>query len=443
VIVFRLAMIGRGLRRGGGFTAVMIAALALGIAAWYVEHQVYNFIGATPLAERGELLDVALQRPTPAARGVGDFLRELPAVLLATADARALLATGIPRRATATFGARALVQLGDRPAEQVRARYASRDLFAMFEIPIAQGEPWPAGDDAGSLAAGRPLAHVVIDAALAGRLFGATPAVGRRVRVEGFDVVVTGVVDERYQDELRLYDLFGAAEAPPAIYLPLASAGFTQAQPDFVRLSGRSADTFDDLRAGDHGWLQLWVELPGAAQRGAFLLHARQHLASAQDRGEAPQDVTLRSALAWRREIMVSALMVHSEAINLWPLLAGLALSASVVNLVRMFMARFGGRSQDLGVLRAFGARRRELAGQLLLEAAVIGLVAGVVGLVLGVAMMPIASAVVIRFEPFVALSLRDGALTIAVSTLAAVVAALYPAWRLGRGTPAEQLRRR
>jgi putative ABC transport system permease protein len=108
---------------------------------------------------------------------------------------------------------------------------------------------------------------------------------------------------------------------------------------------------------------------------------------------------------------------------------------------VRLLMAKLADRSHELGVLRAFGAERRSLVFQLLLEAGLLGLLAGVLGVLLGLAMMPVAMGAVSLPEPIPVLRAIDALRAIGLSTAGALLAAVYPALRLCRGTPSMQLR--
>ena len=376
-----MKLLWRGLARTPAVTAVMILALSLGIGTWYAQHQVFAYL--------------ATKEPT-AARGVYHVARAgnnvegrpqlvipiLGSLLLAPGDAARVLAAA-PARKTATFGAPGL--LGDTV---VRVRYATPDLFAMFEIPLVAGAPFASGHEA------------VVDEALG-------IAVGETIRVDGIAVRVAGVVARHYRDRYHLYERF--VPTLDAVYLPLAMAVETHAQPDFEhRVAGRES-----------GYLSTWVE--GRTTPPGFFLRDADEM---------------------------RAMFAPGGTINLWPLLAAMCLVTCVVNLVRMLMVKFGGRSHDLGLQRAFGAKRRRVMGQLLAEATAIGVIAGMCGVLVGAALMPLASATLeataadaTTGSPTV-LDLTSALFTITASTAAALLAALYPAWTLSRGTPAAQLGR-
>ena len=93
-------------------------------------------------------------------------------------------------------------------------------------------------------------------------------------------------------------------------------------------------------------------------------------------------------------------------------------------------------RRKELGVLRALGMTRGQVAGAVLLESALVGLLGGALGLIVGSGLTPVlVSALRVLSDlplpmrgagPFLALSLL-GALALAI------VAGLYPIWRMNR----------
>ncbi len=433
-MTFYLRMAWRSLRRTPGVTVVMVLALSLGIGTWYAQHQVFAYLATKTPTARSDVYHLALERgetSPPAGTRPSIVTPWLGSLLLTPRDAQGVLAGASSLRRTLTFGAPALLEPADQPAETVRVRYATRDLFEMFEIPLAAGQPWSAVADAGLLA-GTPGDEAVIGERLAQRLFGsAKAAVGNRVRVDGADVRVVGVVAMAHRERYHLYERM--VPATVSVYLPLAHATAAHAEPDFQYV----------VAGGETGSIGVWVELPTAAARALALTHIDAHLARerATGRTATPRAATLRSVGD------MQAMFKPGGTINLWPLLTTMCLLTCVVNLVRMLMVKFGGRRHDLGLLRAFGARRRGVMGQLLLEAAGIGLIAGVCGLALGVAMMPLAISTIegtpagITGSPTV-FSLGAAVTTVGASIASALLAALYPAWRLSRGTPAMQLGR-
>jgi putative ABC transport system permease protein len=101
-------------------------------------------------------------------------------------------------------------------------------------------------------------------------------------------------------------------------------------------------------------------------------------------------------------------------------------------------------RAQELGVLRALGASGRQIAGSVLLEGAVVGLLGGGLGALLGQSLVPVA---VRSLEVLSGLQLAvpapDRAIPAAlVGALGlALLAGLYPIWRMVRTDPVRAVR--
>ena len=93
-------------------------------------------------------------------------------------------------------------------------------------------------------------------------------------------------------------------------------------------------------------------------------------------------------------------------------------------------------RAKELGVLKALGTDRRQVAGIVLLEALVVGLLGGVLGTALGAALTPLIVRVIDALSGL-AMPLRTaGPWLVAVpvgAVLLAVLSGLYPIWRMNR----------
>jgi len=101
-------------------------------------------------------------------------------------------------------------------------------------------------------------------------------------------------------------------------------------------------------------------------------------------------------------------------------------------------------RSKELGVLKALGADRRQVAGAVLLESAVVGVLGGVLGTGLGAALTPLIVRVIDALSGL-AMPLRSAGpwlLWVPVGALLLTLAAgLYPIWRMNRLDPVAAVR--
>jgi putative ABC transport system permease protein len=379
--------------------------------------------GKVPVIREG-LYHVGLDRDVPSA-ATRDVMEQLPSLLLTPRDASHVAELAEPARSTITFGASGLVEADGASAVTVRVRFASRDAFSMFHIPLIAGAPWSSAGDANRFA-GTPTDEVVIHELLARRVFGTSDVVGRELRIDGVRMRVVGIVAASYPGRYVLYERF--IEAQASVYLPLAHAALSRAVADFQH----------PVANGESGTVQLWIEMSEPAAVNALAVRVSAYLASERARGRsaAPLRMRLRSSQEW------SQMYQPGGTVGLWPLLAGMCIVTCVINLMRMLSAKFADRRHDLGLLRAFGARRRVVLAHLLIEAAIVGFLGGLFGLVFGVGLMPLSIATLnetLGDPEIISVDAVVGIFTLSIG--AALVAALLPAWMLSRGTPAVQLR--
>ncbi|MGH9071289.1 MAG: ABC transporter permease [Acidimicrobiales bacterium] len=130
---------------------------------------------------------------------------------------------------------------------------------------------------------------------------------------------------------------------------------------------------------------------------------------------------------------------VNGDLTLLFVILGGVALLVGFVGITNSTLVAVLERVPEIGLRRAIGAQRREVALQFLIESGLIGSVAGLVGAAAGVICV-------------VALSLTQGwtavlpatvvLLSPLVGTVVGVLAGAYPAWRASRMEPVEALRR-
>ncbi len=102
-------------------------------------------------------------------------------------------------------------------------------------------------------------------------------------------------------------------------------------------------------------------------------------------------------------------------------------------------------RSREIGVLRSTGMTRRQLWRLSLLETGLIGSVAGLLalptGLILAIILIYIINLRSFGWSLEMQLELGEFTQAFLVALIAALLAGLYPAWRMGRTQPAEALR--
>lgn len=417
------------LRRTPVLTAVMIVDVALGLGVWAIARSAVDAQHRYPTGRAPNVFHVDWgTAPEFDSAGVDGWQRVLsvtPHMLLSYRDAEQLTRHPAVERHAATFTSQ-LVVVGPNGRHHVAARFASRELFDMFELEFAAGGAWSAEEEHGGRAA------VVLDTGTQRALFGAASALGRSVTVDGRTYRVRGVLKAK-PHQLRAYDF--SFDTLPAIYLPL---------PRFVELGARPASashglqretTMAQLVESKVGFLQLWVELPNEAARATFIEFVRGMARRHGIAGAGQRPILLTPAEFVRASVPISS------GFTLFEVCAFLALLACGVNLSRLLIVKLEARAPELALQRALGATRGSVFAQHMLEAVLVGLSAILLGLAVAALGLIGFNAVIPDRPVDFTLDGSGVALTCAAGLVAALLAGALPGLRACRAAPASRLR--
>ncbi len=447
----RLALL--SFKRNPMLTALMGLALAVGIGASLITMTIYHSRSGHPIWwKEGVLRAVTLDMRSSDPNQVSNPRHpEYPPFQLTYRDAKALYASDIPVRQVRMFMTWRLIEppsAGVKPFGE-RMRVTTADFFAMFDAPFLYGGGWTrAADEA-------PEAVVVIGRKLNHKLFGGANSVGKSIRLNGRDYRVVGVLDA-WAPQPRYYDLgAGGIEIPEEIYLPF---GWTEplellSNGSMICMSAQdNLDSYQNVLNSQCVWLQYWVELASSAQSQRYQQFVDNYVTDQKRSGRFPRPLN-------NRIVKVSEWLnmnnVIGDETRLQVALALLFLAVCVLNTLGLMLAKFLGHSAVTGLRRALGASRRDIMRQHVIEVVVLSLVAGVAGI--GVALgglwalrtflyLPLAiySDVQDRAQVVQSMGHLDGdmlLLALGVSLITGLLAALYPAWRIGRMPPAAFLK--
>lgn len=441
---YNLRLAWRSFGRNPGLTALMIAAIALGIGVCVMTMTVYHTVSGNPIWWKSDRLFAVTMDNWDPEIPLNPRRPDLPPPQLAYRDAEALFASDIPTDKVIMYKSRGVLggTATDPRPRRLETRITTSGFFTLFETPFRYGSGWNAQDDVA------PTPVVVLNSEQNQRLFGGENSVGRSIRWNDREFRIVGVLEE-WNPKPKFYDLNnGAFKIPEEVYIPWGWGAALD-----IESSGSSncwkpepLTSIADFRASECVWTQMWVELPTAAARERMQRFIDSYWADQRRHGrfERPQNNRLSTVEQWMQDQQVVA---RDDRI-----LVGLAfafLTVCLINTAGLLLAKFLNGAAITGVRRALGASRRQIFYQHLTEVAVIaglgaalGLAVGALGLK-GLRMLystgpgPVSGgmALIAHFD-FVSVGV---ALSLAV--VAALAAGLYPAWRIGRMAPAAFLK--
>jgi putative ABC transport system permease protein len=118
--------------------------------------------------------------------------------------------------------------------------------------------------------------------------------------------------------------------------------------------------------------------------------------------------------------------------------LGGVALLIGGVGIANVTLLSVMERAGEIGLRRALGARRRDIAGQFVVESVIVGGLGGLIGASTGVAVVAVVS-LLQHWTPILDLSVVGTASV--GGAVVGLLAGLYPAWRAARLEPVAALR--
>jgi putative ABC transport system permease protein len=271
------------------------------------------------------------------------------------------------------------------------------DLPKVWNYQIQQGTFWPSRDPF------RAAPYAVLGPKLARELFDQQGVLGEFVHIDGRRFRVLGVMEPK--GALLGIDL------GDTIYIPVASA---------MQIFNVDEVTEIDVNYVPHLSSQQVEDVVRP------MLMARH--ADTEDFTLIAQDAML--------DVMGNVMGVVTAAVGA---IAGVSLLVGAVGILTMMWIAVGERKAEIGLLRAIGASRRQVAGVFLAESAALALLGGLLGVAAGLALQAILRLLV----PGLPLQVPYFYVFIALATSLAtgLLSGVVPAHRAGSLDPIEALR--
>ena len=279
---------------------------------------------------------------------------------------------------------------------------------------------------------------VILDTKAASALFGADYPVGRVVEIKGEPFTVIGVAEKNsdftptiqsYQDYFLYADTSSGAVFLPNTVWPMV---YRFDEPQNVAV--RAARTDDMTVAG-----QAVADLLNSTQLRKAPASQRPQL---QEEGESAS-VQEGSQFSYRAQDLLQQaqqLQEMSSAANqqlIW--IASISLLVGGIGVMNIMLVSVTERTNEIGLKKALGAKKRRIRGQFLTEAAVLTSLGGVVGVVLGIGL-----AQLISYSNGIPVAISVPAVLVSVvfSMVIGVVFGMLPAVKAANMSPIEALNR-
>jgi predicted permease len=410
----------RSLRRHAVITATIVVTLGLGIGA---NTAVFSLLNA-----------IALRSPLPVADAEqlrvvnwGRYTSSGPESARLSGPMFDVLRQSAPDGVSVTAMSRGIAKVYTRTTDEretlpASLQLVSPDFFSVLGVPAAQGRLL--SDVSREDEANDPVA-VISYAYWQHRFGGSRDAVGRQLSINGASFTIIGIAARDFNGVWL--------ETPVDIWAPLTAQPIVQYTQSFT---ADGADLSRPWLPQSHIWWLHVIARVSSDQLGtvAGLFNARLSAIDGRDAGVRLQPFVQGFS---RLRQQFSTLLVVLLA------MATLVLLAACANVANLLLTRAVGRQRELAVRMALGAGRARVFHQLVIESALIVVMAGVAAVGFarwaGDALLRIA---IDGPPPFAApIDVRVLVFAAAVALLSAVAFGVWPAWRATRIDPVKAFR--
>jgi len=445
----------RSILKTPGVSVLVVLAIALGVGITMPMVALYENNSGNPIPDISDDLYRVSVDNWKLEEPFHSRFPDMPTEILNARDTRALISSDIPSDYTASYTLNAWVRNTDNQTKSKpfysAIRVTNNGFFRMFDVPMAYGSYWSdqQGEDRSNVAVISRMTNV--------RLFGGGDSVGQTFKLGNEIYTVTGVVAD-WSPTPRVYDLSQSNGRPEGIYVPLSNFSRTELKPDLRwQVSNNNAPSeFDTTFLNSETiFVTLWVKLNSAADATAYLDFIDSYVLEQKKLGrlERPLNNRLDSATVWL-EIAPSHLGTK-QLYRVFVIVGVLFLMVCLFNLLSLLLGKFMSVTPEACVVRALGASRLMIFSQYVIEVVLLGIIGGIISL--GIAKAGLEGMLWIYLEnippEFKLIASPDGEsaytrfdgklllTSLMLAITAAVLCALYPAWRACRIPPAEYLK--
>jgi putative ABC transport system permease protein len=439
MILYNLRIALRSLKRNPWLSAVIMAAIALGIGVSTLFTTMRHALARDPIPQKSDRLYYVRVDAWDPQRDFPSDIPGTPPDQVTYRDAVALVKSDVPTHAVIEFKAFLVVfPPGDaNRAKKMPVRMTTGDFFPMFDVPFLYGSGWDRKvDESADQVA-------VLTRETNDQLFGGGNSVGKTLRIESREFRVVGVMDT-WRPAVKFYDTTNnPLGEPEGVFLP-----FGLIRPMQLKSAGNNngwgpsaPPGFEAALMSENEFIQMWAELPTRdhVDRYKAFLDAYAMEQKKVGRFQRPLNNRLTPLMAYLTERKVVPAEVNAMAI-----VSLLFLAVCALNLTGLLLGKFLARAPEIGVRRALGARRTDIFMQHIVECELVALLGGALGVALSLGGLSVINAWAKTFanrSDLFSLDLPMTAAAAGLSLAAGLIAGVYPAWRVCRIAPAIHLK--
>lgn len=422
-LLYSLRLSLRSLGRDPGFSMVMIVSLALSVSLFVTAMAVYRRDATQPRTIQrfpGVYRMQALSNPLASLCRSDEFanLEKFASYLLDLSQVRKLSESRIPTAESPSFMGNLWGGMPNQAQGPLAVRFCAADFFRLFSLSFRFGGPFLGRTD------GATQDCVVLNATLNDRLFAGRDSVGKTLLIEGRPMTIVGVLApppvpypewdvnplEERGEAMVDFQLAETLKPAPVIVFPPTIPG-----------------SWEALASSRHRFIEYWLALPTPELRSRF----ETRLASI-DKGLSLMSID-----------RVNPVVDHVPATSILFLsFAGAVVLASVLNVVRLLLAKGMSRSSEIGIHRALGAPRKVIFARQLIEGSLVIVGGSVAGVLLGAPLVAVFDYLVPDVPGSLVLDLGTALQSLFVCILLGLLAGIFPSWRVAAIPPTRYLGR-
>ncbi|CAH9052073.1 hypothetical protein PSECIP111854_00894 [Pseudoalteromonas sp. CIP111854] len=365
---------------------LMVLIIAIGIATSMVAYTITYMMSKHPLEAKADtVFKVYLNawnasRPYKEKNGkeqAADLLTYMDYTNLSTAHKN----SKIVKTHTPVAQHKALIRTPQQAKAEAQMRYmytVNKSFFTMFDSPFLYGAPWTTqSDEKGGL-------DVVISKPFNDLVFKGQNSVGKPLMIGEHTFTVSGVLDT-WHPVPKYFDYASYAyNKPHDLYVPFKTQINSQLYlgPYFPIYCPSLPEniTFHTILESDCLWLFLWVELNDSNQRDAYSALLKDYDEQQKQLGRFPRPINSYVRNISEHFVYAGVVPEHSK-MAVW--LAFAFLAVCLLNCMSLLVNKFYNKRNEIGLRRAIGASKQQIALQFGCETVLIGLVGGIFGLLL------------------------------------------------------------